>query len=302
MTSFFDKFKVRYKKGQYIFKDRDIGTEMFIIQSGRILISKYIEGKEYEITVLEKGDFFGEMAVLENLPRTGNAKAVDDCELIVITGSTFDKMIKSNIEIAIRMLRGFSARLREANSEIERLLLEKGVRLTEPLKAELHSQARSTAVPTKESGAPPLSSAAAKEEKKGIEPSPKEIPVEPPEPEIPEEIRRDQPVLVAKGILKEFNITQAETTIGRVDPVTGLKPAIDLSAEDINRFISRRHAKIVLREGKYFLAEEVGVTNGTFLNGRRLQTGVYTPIKFGDELCFGKVFLTFESRASESKH
>ena len=82
--------------------------------------------------------------------------------------------------------------------------------------------------------------------------------------------------------------------MGRADPVTGLRPDVDLTVEDLNRFISRRHAKIIFRDGVYYLVEEVGVTNGTYVNGKRLQAGVYTPIHFGDELCFGKVFLHFE--------
>jgi CRP-like cAMP-binding protein len=67
---------------------------------------------------MDKGDFFGEMSILEGLPRTLSAEAVDDCELIEINSMTFDRMIRGNIEIAIRMLRKLSIRLREAERRI----------------------------------------------------------------------------------------------------------------------------------------------------------------------------------------
>ena len=71
--------------------------------------------------MMEKGDFFGEMSILEGLPRTISAEAVEDSELIEINSMTFDKMIKGNIEIAIRMLRKLSIRLRETERRIEEL-------------------------------------------------------------------------------------------------------------------------------------------------------------------------------------
>jgi CRP-like cAMP-binding protein len=70
---------------------------------------------------MEKGDFFGEMSILEGLPRTTSAEAVEDTELIEINSMTFDKMIKGNIEIAIRMLRKLSIRLRETEKRLEEL-------------------------------------------------------------------------------------------------------------------------------------------------------------------------------------
>ena len=100
--------------------------------------------------------------------------------------------------------------------------------------------------------------------------------------------------LRVKGGAKKYPLLTNDVTIGRADPVTGLKPDVDLTIEDVNRFISRRHAKILLKDGTYYLVEEVGVTNGTYVNGKRLQAGVYTSIHPGDELCFGKVFVTFE--------
>src|SRR5262245_10369897 len=118
----FEKYRVHYKKADQIFAEGELGNEMFIIQSGRIRIFKNIDGFDQTLTVLEKGDFFGEMSVLEGMPRSASAEAEEDCDLIKINSANFVAMIKSNIEIAIRIMRKLSLRLREANVQIEKLM------------------------------------------------------------------------------------------------------------------------------------------------------------------------------------
>ena len=118
-TSPFQNFMVRYGAAERIFTEGDLATTMFIVQSGKVRLFRIVEGQKRVHGVMEKGDFFGEMSILEGLPRTVSAEAVDDSELIEINSMTFDKMIKGNIEIAIRMLRKLSIRLREAEKKIE---------------------------------------------------------------------------------------------------------------------------------------------------------------------------------------
>lgn len=118
----FERFKVSYRKGDLIFNEGELGSEMFIIQSGKIRIFKTIDGYDQTLAVLEKGDFFGEMSVLEGMPRSASAEAEQDCELIRINSANFVAMIKSNVEIAIRIMRKLSLRLREANVQIEKLM------------------------------------------------------------------------------------------------------------------------------------------------------------------------------------
>jgi pSer/pThr/pTyr-binding forkhead associated (FHA) protein len=72
-----------------------------------------------------------------------------------------------------------------------------------------------------------------------------------------------------------------------------MTPEVDLTQEDAARNISRRHARIVTKDGKHFVAEEIGTMNGTFLNGQKLPTGVLTPIQDGDELTLCRLALTF---------
>ena len=61
-----------------------------------------------------------------------------------------------------------------------------------------------------------------------------------------------------------------EALLGRFDSVTGQSPEVDLTKEDQSRNISRRHARLVVKDGKFFIAEEIGTMNGTFLNGKKL--------------------------------
>jgi CRP-like cAMP-binding protein len=111
-----------YTAGDMIFSQGDLGTEMFIIQDGEVEIIKHINGESHILSHLEKGDFFGEMALLEAAPRTADAIAKTEVKVLLINGSRFDDMLKKNPEIAVRIIRKYSKRLREANTLLERLV------------------------------------------------------------------------------------------------------------------------------------------------------------------------------------
>jgi CRP-like cAMP-binding protein len=117
----FQNFLVRYGAGEVIFSDGDLGATMYIVQSGKVLLYRGTNGQKRMLGELGKGDFFGEMSVLEGLPRTSSAEAAETTELIEINSTTFDRMIKGNIEIAIRLMRKLSIRLRAAEQKLEEL-------------------------------------------------------------------------------------------------------------------------------------------------------------------------------------
>ena len=110
-----------FSAGETIFNSGDLGTEMYIINEGEVHIIKDLHGSQHILSRLEKGDFFGEMAVLENVPRTADAVAVTNVKLVAINGARFDEMLRKNPEIAVRIIRKYSKRLREANTLLERL-------------------------------------------------------------------------------------------------------------------------------------------------------------------------------------
>jgi hypothetical protein len=240
---------VDFAAGEYVFREGDLGTEMYIISEGKVEILNRLGDQDRVLAVLEKGDFFGEMSVLEDLPRAASARALTDTRLLQINGSTFDQMLQSNPEIAVRMMRKLSRRLRETD---ELLKTSFGSRGGAPISSEIPSLAA-------------------------------QRPAEGPEK------------LVHIGSGMEFPLALgSETTIGRRDPVTGIFPDIDLTPVDSQRSVSRRHAKIYRRGAKFFLAEEIGTMNSTFLNGARLETGIPGEIQPGAELRFGVVVLRLE--------
>src|SRR5881409_1185557 len=92
----FKEFTVKRKKGEMIYVEGDLGSEMYVVQSGAVRIYRTLGGVKQELAIMEKGDFFGEIAVLEGLPRTASAEALDSCEIIEINSTTFDKMIREH--------------------------------------------------------------------------------------------------------------------------------------------------------------------------------------------------------------
>jgi CRP-like cAMP-binding protein len=97
---------------------------MFILQSGRVKISKRIRGVEKTLATLEKGEFFGEMAILNDKPRSASAETLEACDMLVIDRKTFDALIRGNSEIAVRFIKRLADRLREANDQMEALMIK----------------------------------------------------------------------------------------------------------------------------------------------------------------------------------
>ena len=117
------KFGKRFPTGTVLFREGDRGEEMFILQSGKVKISKKIRGVEKTLATLEKGEFFGEMAILNDKPRSASAETIEDCDMLVIDRKTFETLLRSNVEIAIRFIKRLADRLRETNDQMEALMI-----------------------------------------------------------------------------------------------------------------------------------------------------------------------------------
>ena len=96
-----------------------------------------------------------------------------------------------------------------------------------------------------------------------------------------------------RSVGKEVPMCEDESHIGRWDADGGIFPDVDLDSDDPEAKVSRRHARITRRGGVYCI-EDLGSTNGTFVNrGRRLLPGDRQPLRDGDEVIVGKTFLKF---------
>ncbi|MCL2609506.1 MAG: cyclic nucleotide-binding domain-containing protein [Treponema sp.] len=92
-----------YPKGQMLFAEGEPGEELFIIQSGSVRISKIIGENDILLGVLKPGDILGEMALLENKPRSASAVAAEDCTAMAVTKSNFDLLIKNQPQLVTKI-------------------------------------------------------------------------------------------------------------------------------------------------------------------------------------------------------
>lgn len=121
--SLFSKFGREFPTGTVLFREGDPGKEMYVIQSGKITVSKKVRDVEKVLGTLGQGEFVGEMAIISNKPRSATASVAEEAKLLVIDSRTFEAMVRANAEIAVRMIKKLTERLQEADRQIENLLL-----------------------------------------------------------------------------------------------------------------------------------------------------------------------------------
>jgi len=118
----FQRFGRSFPRGTVLFREGAPGREMYVVQQGRVTISKRVGDVEKILSSLGPGEFLGEMSILNQKPRSATATCAEDSKLLVIDAKTFEAMIRSNAEIAIRMIKKLADRLHEADEQIENLL------------------------------------------------------------------------------------------------------------------------------------------------------------------------------------
>jgi CRP-like cAMP-binding protein len=120
----YERFGKVFPAGTVLFRQGEMGNEMFVIQSGEVEISRTMRGREAALAVLPAGEFFGEMALINNRPRSATATVKREARLLVIDGMTFEAMLRGRTEIAVRIIRTLARRLEQADQQIELLLVE----------------------------------------------------------------------------------------------------------------------------------------------------------------------------------
>jgi CRP-like cAMP-binding protein len=112
--------KKTFKEGEHIFAESDEGKELYIVNEGRIKIYKLSkDGQIKTFDYLQAGDFFGEMALLDNSRRSANALAMENSVLYIISSEDFQKFLLDYPEVLLTITRTISRRLRKADKEIE---------------------------------------------------------------------------------------------------------------------------------------------------------------------------------------
>ena len=107
-----------YKDGDTIFEENSIGKEMYIILTGNAKVIKKKDGVETTLATLEEGDFFGEMSLFDNNPRSATVKALGDVKLLEINQKAFFRKISRDPSLAFRMLEKMGQRIRKSDESI----------------------------------------------------------------------------------------------------------------------------------------------------------------------------------------
>jgi CRP-like cAMP-binding protein len=116
------KFAKVYAPGTVVFREGDTGDEMYIIQRGKVRVSKDFSGKPHVIAVLDKGEFFGEMAIVSQLARTATVTAIDEVEALAFDRDGLLKMITRNPRIGLSIIDRLCRRLQAAHRKVQHLV------------------------------------------------------------------------------------------------------------------------------------------------------------------------------------
>lgn len=110
--------------GELIFREDDLGDEMYLVRSGKVRIHQELDSGPAVISMVEPGGYFGEMAIIDDLPRTASATAEVDSSLLVLHKNDFRAAVQDYPDIAFEVFREFTRRLRRADRSYRDLLTE----------------------------------------------------------------------------------------------------------------------------------------------------------------------------------
>ncbi|MGP1438716.1 MAG: Crp/Fnr family transcriptional regulator [Treponema sp.] len=111
VLSSFSRFAKKFPKGSVIFAEFEKGSSFYLIQAGRVQLIKVINGVEKNIDILDTGEIFGEMAILDNSPRSASAIAYDDVVALEFNKENFEVLMKGSPVIGLRLLKTFVKRI-----------------------------------------------------------------------------------------------------------------------------------------------------------------------------------------------
>ena len=113
----------QYQTDDMIFCENEPGYELYIIQGGRIKITKMLDGQEVMLAVLQPGDIFGEMAILDNKPRSATAMVAEPASLLAINKANCEGMVKAQPQLATKLITLLSERIWTAFRQLANLMI-----------------------------------------------------------------------------------------------------------------------------------------------------------------------------------
>ncbi len=112
----------RYRRGQQIVAKGDPGVSMMAVLRGRVAIgATSVEGRQVVLSVLQAGDVFGEIALLDGKERTADATALIDCEILIISRRSFWSLLERRLDLCVDLMLVLCDRLRHTNEQVEDL-------------------------------------------------------------------------------------------------------------------------------------------------------------------------------------
>lgn len=112
----------RYRKGDVIITEGERGDEFFLIEKGQVKVTRRsLDGREKILDILSDGSFFGELAVLDKMPRSASVEAMGDISSLTLHKEDFLPLLEQHSGLAIKIIQVLSQRLRDADSQIEDL-------------------------------------------------------------------------------------------------------------------------------------------------------------------------------------
>jgi len=113
------RFGRTFTAGEILFREADPGTEAFLLQQGRVRLTKSIHGVDRSLMILRAGDWFGESVLLPGGTRSSTAIALSDGSAIALEQATVFQLLSNQPGVAVRMVNQLLRRLRDAQDQIE---------------------------------------------------------------------------------------------------------------------------------------------------------------------------------------
>jgi CRP-like cAMP-binding protein len=117
-NTMFAKFGETYQPGDILFCEYEPGNEFYLLQDGRVKVTKIVSDSEKTLDIFHPGDIFGEMAILEDQPRSATAIAVDKIKVLKFNKQNFDLLLQANPQMAVKLLKIFSNRIYDAKRRL----------------------------------------------------------------------------------------------------------------------------------------------------------------------------------------